>query len=394
MKNFHSKRVLTFGIVTSFAVACGAQSDANKTEETETDPASVSTGSTTSSSTSANKVGSASNVADLKLAGALAITLPEAFGGTTSGSGLALLAGRKSQEACMMGMTINQEIRSLGEVGGFFCHLEVEKDRIKFGKKYKIMTSFGEFARLFVDNSQASSGKLTLGFCSTHRENDGSSNRSRQLITIDSLSETGPRGSIVVAGTGTYQGTAFAYGSSQGFDMSVSGVVSLIGKSMHSQTGNTFVREVSLELKKTGTSTLKLANKGASADGDFFDRGVAYVSPELGSAVFQTKGSFQGQAFEFTNRAHFNKAGEVLGVGDVPAELQPPVSAVPSYLPADFKPDPLTGWVNDDCPDFDEEVNLDPDSPAHKACDQGQDPEYDCWSQSKYERSNEPVTVN
>jgi hypothetical protein len=393
MRNYHTKRALTFGVVASLAVACGAQSNETDSEDTSTTPTGVVT-SGTSSSTTVNKVGSASSVADLKLAGALAITLPEAFGGKAAGSSLALLAGKKSQEACMMGMTISEETRSLGEVGGFFCHLEVEKDRMKFGKKYKIMTSFGEFARLFVDNSQASSGKLTIGFCSSHRESDGSSSRSHQLITIDSLTETGPKGSIISSGTGTYQGTAQTYGRSQSFDMSVAGVVSVLGKTMHSHSGNTFVREVNFELKKEGTSTLKLANKGSSDNGQFFDRGVAFVSAEKGSAVFQTKGSNQGQTFEFANRSYFNKSGEVLGSGDVNADLAPPVSAIPNYLPSDFKPDPLTGWVGEDCPDFDEEVNLDPESAAHKACEQARESDYDCWTQSTYERSNESVTIN
>jgi len=293
----------------------------------------------------------------------------------------------------MMGMTISQEVRSVGEVGGFFCHLEAEKDRLKFGKKYKIMTSFGEFARIYVDNSQASSGKLTIGFCSNNQEGDGASHRGRQLITIDSITENGPKGSIVSDGSGTYKGIGQTYARSQAFDMSTAGVVTLVGKTMHSQSGNTFVREVGLDLRNSGTSTLKLANKGTADNGEFFDRGVAYVSSDMGSAVFQTKGSFQGQTFEFANRAHFNKAGEVLASGDVGADLQPPVSAIPAYLPADFKPDALSGWVGQDCPDFDEEINLDPESAAHQACERGHGHDYDCWSQTDYERSNEQVTI-
>jgi len=387
MTAFQSKRAVTFGVVAAFAVACGAQKNGTSTEDTGTTSTGVSTGS------SSNKVGSATSVADLKLAGALAITLPEAFGGAPSSSSLALLAGRKSQEACMMGMTISQETRSLGEVGGFFCHLEVEKDRMKFGKKYRLMTREGEFARIYVDNSQASTGKISIGFCSNHQEGDGASSRGRQLITIDSLTESGPKGSIISDGTGTHEGFAQTYGRSQAFDMSTAGVVSLVGKTMHSQAGNTFVREVGLNLNKTGLSTLKLANKGTSDQGEFFDRGIAHVSADKGSAVFQTKGSFQGQTFEFANRAHFNNAGQVLTSAEVGADLQPPVSAIPAYLPADFKPDPLTGWVGQDCPDFDEEITLDPESPGHQACNQGRDSEYDCCSQTDYERSNEQATI-
>jgi len=388
MRTVSTKRAVTFGVVAALGVACAGQKDETKTEDTGTTSTGVSSGSTTS-----NKVGSAASVADLKLAGALAITLPEAFSGGPASSNLALLAGRKSQEACMMGNTISEEVRSVGEVGGFFCHLEVEKDRVKFGRKYRIMTSFGEFARIYVDNSQASSGRLTIGFCSTHREGDGASNRSRQLITIDSLTENGPKGTIITDGSGSFDGQNLTYGRSQTFDMSAAGVVALVGKSMHSQVGNTSVREVALDLRNSGTSTLKLAYKGTSDQGEFFDRGVAFVSADRGSAVFQTKGSHQGQTFEFANRAHFSKSGDVLGSSDVGAELQPPVSAIPAYLPADFKPDALSGWVGQDCPDFDEEVTLDPQSAAHQACDQGPSRNYECWSQTDYERSNEPVTL-
>jgi hypothetical protein len=197
----------------------------------------------------------------------------------------------------------------------------------------------------------------------------------------------------VTEGSGTFESTAFSYGKSQQFDLSVAGVTSLIGKAMFSQTGNTYVREVSLELKKTGLSSLKLANKGTSPAGDFFDRGVAFVSGDKGSAIFQTKGSFEGQAFEFANRAHFSNAGNVLGSSDVGAELQPPMSALPAYLPSDFKPDAQTGWVGQDCPDYEEDVTLDPDSPSHKACDQDQGKDYECHSQTEYERSTEQVTI-
>jgi len=392
------------GILVALLGACGAPKDPVTGDPEKTDnPSGATTGPSTGTSTGvstgtttngANKVGSIESVADLKLAGALAITLPEAFSGRAKTSSLNLLAPKKSQEACLMGMTINEETRSVGEVAGFFCHLEVEKDRLKFGKKYKIVTKFGEFARILVDNSQLSSGKLTIGFCSNHQEGEGSQSRSRQQIVIDSLTENGPKGAIYTDGTGTYQGNAQSYSRSQVFDMSVAGVVSLLGKTMHKQTGNTFVREVSLELKKTGTSTLKLANKGTSANGEFFDRGYALVSETKGSAVFQSKGVFGGQTFEFARRAHFNKAGEVIGSGEVGSELLPAIGAMPSYLPADFKPDPVTGWVGQDCVDFEEEITLDPESPAHKACNLAQDREYGCWQQADYENSNEQVTIN
>ena len=389
-----------FAIFAGLIGSCGIETTKEATEDsgvsTQTSVSTgVTTGTSTSSKTSAettNKVSTVASVAELKLAGTLAITLPDAFKGAPKTSGLALMAGKKSQEACMMGMTISEEVRSLGEVGGFFCHIELEKDRVKFGRKYRIMTNMGEFARIFIDNSQASQGKLSLGFCSTHSQG-GETDRSRQLITIDQLTENGPKGSILTAGSGTYQGISQTYGKSQSFDSSVAGVINLVGKTMHKQTGNTFVREVSLELKKSGISTLKLANKGTSTGGEFFDRGLALVAPDKGAALFQSKGTFQGQSFEFARRAYFNTAGEVLNASDVGPELQPAVAAMPPYLPADFAPDTLTGWVGQDCPDFDEDVTIDPNSPAHQACDQGRDQQYDCWQQANYESGKEDVLI-
>lgn len=394
-------RTAQVGAFALFVGACGVPKDASTSDPDTTTGAGtgtttgVGTGTTTSTNgETVNKVASVSSVADLKLAGALAITLPEAFNGSAKVSGLNLLGGKKSQEACMMGMTIYEETRAIGEVAGFFCHLEVEKDRIKFGKKYKLVTKFGEFAKIMVDNSKLSEGKLTIGFCSTQQQGEDSQDRTRQLIVIDSLSENGPKGAIFTDGSGTYQGISQTYGRSQNFDMTVQGVVNLVGKTMHQQTGNTFVREVSLELKEVGISTLKLANKGTSDQGEFFDRGVALVSPEKGSTVFQSKGVFQGQTHEFSRRAHFNKAGEVIASAEVGAELIPALTALPSYLPADFKPDPVTGWVGQDCADFDEEVTLNPESPAHMACEQGEWRDFNCWQQSDYETSDESIEVN
>ncbi len=293
-----------------------------------------------------------------------------------------------------MGSTIKEEIRAVGEVAGFFCHLEAEKDRMKFGKKYKIMTPFGEFARIFVDNSKASEGKLTIGFCSNHQE-EGSSSRSRQLITIDSLTDVGPKGSIITGGSGTQEGQEFSYGRSTAFDVSVSGVVGLVAKAAFGNGSNSFKRAVDLTLKNTDKSVLKLANKGSDGATEFFDRGVAFMGSEKGSAVFQTKGSFDNQTFQFSRRSFFSKSGDVLTQDAVDSSLQPALSDIPPYLPADFKPDAFTGWVADDCPTFDEEINLDPQSPAHSACEQdhGDDEGSKCWQSSDYEDSDATIDV-
>ena len=379
---------LGVGLVVAMTVSCAAK-DASKTEDTtSTDPSAAGTGSNSAT----NKVASATSIADLKLAGALAIKLPEAFGGSASGAALRLLAGKKSSEACRMGETIKQATRSLGEVGGFFCHLEVEKDRIKFGKKYRIMTSMGEFARIFVDNSQAASGKLTVSFC---QKDSGDGHSGKQLITIDSLSDAGPKGSILNTGDEVSQSSQQSYESDVEFDMSVAGIVNVIAKQRHESSGQIFTNGIDLSLKSSDVSSLKLASKGSDSErgGTFFDRGAALFDATMGSALFQSKGSDQGGAYEFSRKAFFNSAGDTLAGADVGAGLQPATTAMPSYLPDDFRPEAPTGWAGQDCNDYEEDVTLDPMSPSHAACDQGHDNEAGCWDPSKYEESGENVTV-
>ena len=385
MKVARSIKFMGVSTVVSLTLACGAQS-----KSTTEDTSSTDTSTTSTSTTATNKVGSVSNIADLKLSGALAINLPEAFGGSANGTNLRLLAGLKSQEACMMGSTIKQSVQSLGEVAGFFCHLEVEKDRMKFGKKYKLNTSQGEFAKIFVDNSQAASGKLTISFCQADMGKGGH----RQLITIDTLTEAGPKGAIISDGSGTENGVAMTYARSTSFDMSVKDIVNLISKDKNTMSGNTFVREVGLDLKKSGQSSLKLANKGSNGTAEFFDRGIAYMGSDRGSAVFQSKGADGSNSWDFSRRAHFSKSGEVLTSTDVGADLQPATTAMPAYLAADFAPDAPTGWVGNNCPDFDEEVTIDPTSGGHAACEQDHsNGDMDCWDQTKYQSSSEQITV-
>ena len=366
----------------AMTLSCAAK-DASKTEDTTSTDPSAGTGGTSTS----NKVASATSIADLKLAGALAITLPQAFGGGASGSALHLLSGKKSSEACRMGETIRQATRSLGEVGGFFCHLEVEKDRMKFGKKYRIMTSRGEFARIFVDNSQAASGKLAISFCQKDR---GDGHTGKQLITIESLSESGPKGSILSTGAESTQ----SYEGDVNFDMSVAGVVNVLANQRHQSGSNIFTNGIDLSLKNAGVSVMKLASKGTdSQKGASYDRGSALFDATNGSAVFQSKGSDQGGSYDFSRRAHFNKSGDALVAADIGADLQPTTASLPAYLPDDFRPAAPTGWAGDDCPDYEEDVTLDPMSASHAACDQGHDNEAGCWDPSKYEDSSENVTV-
>lgn len=386
MKN-HVMVKTCFGIAVTISASCGSKDSATTGDQPVTTTATEGGGSTNS-----NKVALASTIADLKMAGALAITLPEAFAGSARSQGLHLVEGKKSSEACMMGQTMSQATRSLGEVGGFFCHLEIEKDRLKFGKKYRIMTSMGEFARIYVDNSQAATGKLTIGFC---QQDKGDGHSGKQLITIDSLSEFGPKGSVLNVGTDSGEGVQANFASATDFDVSAEGIVRVIASQRHEMPEQTFNNHVELELRKSGVSSLKLASRGADSarGGTFYERGAARFDGTKGSALFESKGTYESQPYEFSRRAHFNNAGDVLTSATVDAALQPEASVMSEYLADDFKPAAPSGWVGEGCPDYEEDVTLDPSSAAHNACDQGHDGEYNCWDPNQYEASSENVSV-
>jgi hypothetical protein len=191
------------------------------------------------------------------------------------------------------------------------------------------------------------------------------------------------------------QSSQQSYESAVEFDMSVAGIVNVIAKQRHESSGQIFTNGIDLSLKSSDVSSLKLASKGSDSErgGTFFDRGAALFDATMGSALFQSKGSDQGGAYEFSRKAFFNSAGDTLAGADVGAGLQPATTAMPSYLPDDFRPEAPTGWAGQDCNDYEEDVTLDPMSPSHAACDQGHDNEAGCWDPSKYEESGENVTV-
>ncbi|MBM4254064.1 MAG: hypothetical protein FJ146_19025 [Deltaproteobacteria bacterium] len=74
MKLTKHLKFISVGVAVALTTACGAKSDSKDDDSTTEDA----DGGGTSAS---NKVGSVTTIADLKLAGALAIDLPEAFGG-------------------------------------------------------------------------------------------------------------------------------------------------------------------------------------------------------------------------------------------------------------------------------------------------------------------------
>ncbi len=363
-----------------------SKDDKKETEEDDSTTAAV--GGTGTSST--KSISSASNVGDLQLKDALTITLPEALAGS-SGSGLRLTAALKSQESCQMGETVREVTDSLGEIGGFFCHMEVEKDKIIFGKKYLIRTGGQEFARLYVDNSDIANGKITVGFCSQH----GADEKNKQLIVLSGLSDAGPKGQVFNEGTYSLEdGTASSWKSAVTFDMSTSGTVNISSNQRYASGDNIFTRAVELALKSAGISNISLAAKGSWQGNAFLERGAALFDGSFGSAIFQNQGSHEGQTFSFARRAYFNQAGEVLEKAGVPTTVIPEATALPAFLATDFVPASASGWVGEGCPDYDEALDLNVDSAEHQACERNHDNSMSsCWDQSTHQSGTENVTI-
>jgi hypothetical protein len=382
------KSLLSISMLAALSTACDQKEEKQETEST-TPAGTVAGGGSTTTSTSGS-LASATDVGDLKLTSAFSFKLPAALEGEAAAS-LNLLAGKKSQEACQMGSTIREVTSQLEEIGNFFCHLEVEKERMVFGKKYLINTNGVEFARLYVDNSAIAEGKISIGFCSKH----GDEEANKQLITIDSLSASGPKGSVVNLGTGSYEGQANSWASSVTFDMSAAGIVDLIAEQLHSQDTNSFRRKVELVLAEAGMSHAKLAAKGTWGGNSFLERGAAMFDGTYGSAIFQSQGTHEGQTFSFARRAYFNEPGEVVASSAVPAAVIPPVTDLPAFLAETFEPTAPSGWVGGGCADYDEVIDLNPESEAHAACDSDRnDNHVECWSQDTYESGTENVEVD
>ncbi len=76
-----------------------------------------------------------SNIGELNLANVLRIKIPAAL---VNKSASLTATGKKSYEACEIGRVLNDGLQGIMSMGNMFCHLEIEKDRIEFGKKYEI----------------------------------------------------------------------------------------------------------------------------------------------------------------------------------------------------------------------------------------------------------------
>ncbi len=358
-------------------VSCSAADDAADTTATTTTPAGDSS------------LSEVSDVGSLKLS-SLSIELPAAL--TGGGSSLRLAAAKKSSDACQMGDTISQVTSRLSQVGSFACHIEVEKDKITFGKKIKITNQGQEFGRLMVSKDN---DKITFAMCQ-----DSDERKSKQLITVTKVADSGPAGSIYESGTYTYDGQEQSFISKSTFDMTAAGVIEILGADKYSTTGNSFMRTVNLTLKESGVSVAALASQGTWNGQEFSQRGAAKFDGEHGNTLFQSKGSstYNGQTFnfDFANRSYFDADGNIVNADDFEAFAAPSgalyiaKSDVPDYITDESALGKAEGWIATDCADIDETVDLNPESKAHAACDGDHGGEgSNCWDEASFERGVE-----
>jgi hypothetical protein len=87
--------------------------------------------------------------------------------------------------------TVAQDARKIKSVGGTLCHLELEKDKIKIGKKYQLNLKSGQkFGRIGIDKNEES-GVLTVSMCMTRETGS-----SKEVLEISSVTEAGSKGKV------------------------------------------------------------------------------------------------------------------------------------------------------------------------------------------------------
>jgi hypothetical protein len=363
--------LLLTSLITNCSKKSDSDSDSDATDEEKSEEAAK------------DAVAEAESVADLNLSGSLNITLPSALD-SASGTSLRLVAGKKSSEACMIGQTVRDVTENLASAAGFFCHLEVEADKIKFGTKYSIETNGEEFGRVWADNSNAAEGQITLYMC----EAVNGVMKLKEKIDITGVTKNGAKGTMQqMHHEGAHTGK-----SSIVFDANVTeeGTFTLTAEQAYEDSENdgSFKRAVTLNFVEDGVSELVFASNGTWNGNAFEEKAVGKFNGEVGTTLFSNSGTYAEQTFTWTHASFFDTDGYVVDptMYDVFAEdgeLYIAESELPDFLDADFSPDEPEGW---DC-EFDEVVELeDVESAEHEACNTHHSEFADCWNEAEFEQ--------
>jgi len=365
---------IALGLLAVFS-ACSAE---KKDDETST--------AAKTTTTTDGGIAAVEDVGSLKLSN-LKIELPAALDGGSAT--LRLAGGKKSVEACQMGQTIKEVTSRVGSVASFACHIEIEKDKIVFGKKTKITFLGQEFGRLLVLKED---DKISFAMCQ-----NGEGRTNKQLIEVTKVTDAGPAGSIYEIGSQSEQGETQSWTSKMSFDFSTSGTLSMDSTDRFLSGSNEFLRAVKLSIKDEGVSTVALASKGSWQGQTFAQRGAGRFNGTYGQTLFENSGtsSYQGveQTFSFANRSYFDENGVVVSDTATDAfaapsgELYITKADVPVYLTDSSAITAPAGWVADGCPDIDVSVELNPGSPAHEACNSDHEhTDTNCWDQGSFEQ--------
>ncbi|MCX6116712.1 MAG: hypothetical protein NT027_04165 [Proteobacteria bacterium] len=371
MKLKKNKKLFVASVAIAAMSSCGKK-DSDDTTATNAD------GST--------KLETLSNPAQLGVSTALKVSLPAAYAGSSSTS---LLAGKRSQEACLMGESIRSVKQSMDSIRSFFCHIEVEKDKLVFGTKTKITSKGQEFGRIWVDNSQAASGLIAVYMCQ-----DGALKEAIKLTGVKMGSDgkpTGMKGTVVHKGSDSSQSWASNVTFDKGFTAANLQVTAQEKYSQTGSNGGSFAREVKMTLQDVSTevSTVSVSSKGSWGGSEFSQKGYGKGASDFGQALFTNAGKDgSNQTFSWTKRSYFDKDGIVAAAtasslfGEA-GSLYVKTTDLPEYLATTFAPDAPSGW---DCSGADTTVDLNPESDAHKACEVKQSSNPQCWG-SEFEGS-------
>ena len=355
--------------------------------------ASILTGGLTmscSTSSDESSTASASSVADLGLSGALNITIPDTMAAASGGTAASLaladgsagmnLVGKKSSEACRTMSNTNMVLENMQEIGGMFCHLEVESAKMKFGTKYEIaMTGdpglAGQGMAIWVDNSNAAEMKVYMCKNGTLQQN----------ITISGYAGSGKaKGSM----TSTHTDDNGSGGINLDFDLTQDGYKIVKASMKHTNTGSesgTFRNYSDISLADSGVSTVKMSTVGTRGSDTFSDQSSVLFNGTMGQALFKGVGSqVQGgvtHTYNWTSRSTFGADGITVAKSAATADIVVDAAGLPEKLAESFAPTAPAGW---DCSGTTETISIDmtdaATKAAHDACNSHRNRSFNaCW---------------
>jgi len=329
----------------------------------------------------------ASSVSDLGLSGALQITIPDnlaaASGGTAASLALAggsnhlNLVGKKSSEACRTMENTNRVLENMQELGGMFCHLELESAKMKFGTKYEISMPGGPgltaspAMAIWVDNSNAAELKVYMCQNGTLKQN----------ITISGYTGSGKaKGSMSSAFTGE-NGSG---GINLDFDLTQEGYKIVKASMKHTKTGSnagTFRNYSDISLADSGVSTVKMSSVGTRGSDTFSDQASVLFNGTMGQALFTGNGTQSSNVYNWTTRSTFGSNGITVASTSATADITVAAASLPAKLAESFAPTAPAGW---DCSGTTETVSIDMTDAAtraaHLACGSNRNRSFNaCW---------------